>query len=109
MLRTCWQAIEFHHLNPEEKSFPLSVREMQFAWNRVRKEIEKCILVCSCCHREIHYGFINFEQVKQIWEERWTKIESSSTIVPRWLMIGPLAQWFRAGNLTDGNLNKCFA
>lgn len=71
----CWQAMDFHHVNPEDKLFPLSTREMQFSWERIKEELKKCALVCSCCHREIHCGLVDSEQVKQVWKERWTKIE----------------------------------
>lgn len=59
----------------KHKLFPLSTREMQFSWERIKEELKKCALVCCCCHREIHCGLVDSEQVKQVWKERWTKIE----------------------------------
>jgi DNA-binding Lrp family transcriptional regulator len=52
----CIGALEFHHLDPNEKDFRISSGIKK--WELVKKEIEKCILVCSNCHREIHYGLI---------------------------------------------------
>lgn len=49
--------LEFHHLNPDEKE--LQVSEQHNNLERVLKEIEKCIVVCSNCHRKIHAGKIN--------------------------------------------------
>lgn len=52
----CIEALEFHHLNPEEKDFNISDRDIKLNWEEIKKEIDKCILVCSNCHREIHNG-----------------------------------------------------
>ena len=54
----CQTALEFHHLNPEEKDFSFSTNTNK-AWNTVRNELKKCILVCANCHREIHSGLID--------------------------------------------------
>jgi hypothetical protein len=50
----CIIALEFHHTDPKEKDFHIS-SNMNKAWDKVKKELDKCILVCSNCHREIHY------------------------------------------------------
>ena len=47
-------ALEFHHLNPLEKDFNISNKGYTKSWENVKKEIDKCILVCANCHREIH-------------------------------------------------------
>ena len=47
-------ALEFHHLNPDEKDFnPSQLKRYKFDDN-VKSELDKCILVCSNCHRETH-------------------------------------------------------
>ena len=47
-------ALEFHHLNPKEKDFNLSQLK-RYSFNEVMiDELDKCILLCSNCHREIH-------------------------------------------------------
>jgi transcriptional regulator with XRE-family HTH domain len=46
-------ALDFHHLDPKEKDFNLSAN-MSMSWDKIVKELDKCILVCSNCHREIH-------------------------------------------------------
>lgn len=50
----CAEALEFHHIDPEEKSFNISDRNIKLNWIDFKKELDKCILVCSNCHREIH-------------------------------------------------------
>ena len=49
-------ALEFHHVNPEEKSFGISATGITRSWEKLKKELDKCILVCSNCHAEIHAG-----------------------------------------------------
>lgn len=52
-------ALEFHHLNPEEKDFGIGERGYTRSFEKVKEELDKCILVCSNCHKEIHAGIIS--------------------------------------------------
>jgi predicted HNH restriction endonuclease len=52
----CAVALEFHHLDGEEKGFGISSKGYTGSWEVVRRELEKCILVCANCHRELHAG-----------------------------------------------------
>jgi hypothetical protein len=45
-------ALAFHHRDPKEKDFTISAKS--YAYERLKKEVDKCILVCSNCHIEIH-------------------------------------------------------
>lgn len=49
-------ALEFHHINPNEKEFNLTYSNK--SWIKLKKEADKCILVCSNHHREIEGGLI---------------------------------------------------
>ena len=60
------EALEFHHVNPEEKEFGLSANSaMTKSLDKQLTEIRKCILVCANCHRGIEYGYI---EVPQNWQ-----------------------------------------
>ncbi len=48
------EVLEFHHKNPSKKNFNISLKGHCRSWERVRKEIEKCELLCANCHRELH-------------------------------------------------------
>lgn len=49
-------ALEFHHLNPIEKDFNIANLK-SYAFNSVVKnELDKCVLLCSNCHKETHSG-----------------------------------------------------
>lgn len=47
--------LDFHHRNPEEKEFDIAAT-MLIKWERLLKEIEKCDVLCSNCHRKLHYN-----------------------------------------------------
>lgn len=49
----CQDALEFHHADGG-KDFGISQDGLTRSWERVRNEIEKCILICANCHREEH-------------------------------------------------------
>lgn len=42
--------MDFDHLNPEEKEGRISYL-VHLSWKRLKKEIDKCEVVCSNCHR----------------------------------------------------------
>jgi hypothetical protein len=52
-----YSALEFHHLDPSQKEFNLSVTNN--GWNKLIREADKCVLLCSNCHRMVHAGIIN--------------------------------------------------
>ena len=52
----CVQALDFHHLNNGEKDFGISDKGYTRSWKKVKEEIDKCVLVCANCHRELHVG-----------------------------------------------------
>ena len=52
----CVAALDFHHL--ESKNFGFSRERITRSWEKIEKELRKCVLVCSNCHREIHAGIL---------------------------------------------------
>ena len=52
-------ALEFHHLDPNQKDFAIGHKGHSKGWEKVKKELQKCIMVCSNCHKEIHAGLID--------------------------------------------------
>lgn len=50
-------ALEFHHLNPDEKDYGLAAGRLK-KFETSKAELDKCILVCANCHREIHGNLI---------------------------------------------------
>lgn len=52
----CIAALDFHHTDPSEKDFSISDNFKHRSFEVIRPELDKCILVCSNCHRELHWG-----------------------------------------------------
>ena len=48
--------LEFHHLDPSKKERAISIM-INNGWSQenVKKEIDKCIVLCSNCHKKIHW------------------------------------------------------
>ncbi len=44
--------LEIDHKNPESKSFNLAKAISGWNWEKVLKEVEKCQLLCSDCHKQ---------------------------------------------------------
>lgn len=51
----CPGALDFHHVSGK-KSFNLGHKGYTRSWQIVLEELEKCLLVCANCHREIEAG-----------------------------------------------------
>lgn len=45
---------DFHHIDPSTKEAWKSIRK--WGWERIQREVDKCVLVCSNCHRYLEYG-----------------------------------------------------
>ena len=55
-------ALDFHHNNPDKEG---AIGRMKtYKLSRIMAEVEKCIVVCACCHRRIHHD-----------GERWFEVE----------------------------------
>jgi len=50
-------ALQFHHLDPTQKSFGLSRSGVTRSIAVLRAEARKCVLLCSNCHAEVEVGF----------------------------------------------------
>jgi protein-arginine kinase activator protein McsA len=46
------RALTFHHRERSEKEFSLS-QALDWSWERVKMELDKCDLVCFNCHMEL--------------------------------------------------------
>ena len=81
----CITALEFHHVDPSGKDFALSGDGQTRSWEIIKIEIDKCILVCANCHREIHDSLINKEKPV---ERVMTKINKSCLTCNKDFVVG---------------------
>jgi hypothetical protein len=65
----CTEALDFHHIEENKKEFTISGNHC-LSWEKIKKEIEKCILVCCRCHREIHLNLFTENYIKEIYEKQ---------------------------------------
>lgn len=54
-------AYDFHHINPDEKEFNPS-KAFSKSEETMLKELSKCVLLCSNCHRIRHWYFEGGEE-----------------------------------------------
>jgi hypothetical protein len=60
-------ALEFHHRDPKGKDSQLDMRTLSNrSMEYILKEVSKCDLLCSNCHREYHNPEMEIENVKKI-------------------------------------------
>ncbi len=45
-------ALQFHHIG--DKEFGIAYRGYSRSWERVKKELQQCELICANCHAEGH-------------------------------------------------------
>ena len=50
----CEDALCFHHKDPTQKEFVLSMQSRSKSWEDWKAEADKCMLLCLNCHAEMH-------------------------------------------------------
>lgn len=48
--------LEFHHIDASTKSFGVSGGGFSRSWESILLELQKCVLLCANCHREVEIG-----------------------------------------------------
>ena len=56
-------SLDIHHKDPLQKD-PNFKHKRGWSWDRLKEELEKCILLCRNCHTAFHSGFIKEEDFK---------------------------------------------
>ena len=50
-------ALDFHHVDETKKEFSLyAAQRRRYGMERIKKEVDKCIVLCANCHRVHHYA-----------------------------------------------------
>jgi ribosomal protein L44E len=50
------QLYEFHHWDAHDKDFGIASNGVARSWEKIVAELEKCVMLCANCHREVHAG-----------------------------------------------------
>jgi len=51
----CLAAMTFHHRKEHEKEFGISNLINAVSWRVLKRELDKCALLCNRCHVEAHH------------------------------------------------------
>ena len=60
--------LEFHHVHRENKLFTISsaICNININMKKLKLEIQKCVILCSNCHKKLHYFEINAEILPEL-------------------------------------------
>ncbi len=56
--------LEFHHLDPNKKEYEIASK-IKHSFQKLKKEIKKCIVLCSNCHRKEHWDSNKIKKIKK--------------------------------------------
>ena len=63
-------ALDFHHIDASQKEFSLDARNLSNKHlDKLKREIEKCVLLCANCHRETHYPQFEKDNLQKLLDE----------------------------------------
>jgi len=72
----CDEALELHHLQGNKKDFGFgSIRANPVSWEKIVKELRKCVLICCLCHRELHNGLRKLPEKVDYFDEKYSRYE----------------------------------
>jgi hypothetical protein len=54
----CLNAMHFHHKDPSTKNYEIAWGLRRFSLEKLRIEVNKCVLLCNRCHAELEEGMI---------------------------------------------------
>lgn len=53
--------LEFHHFDPTLKKFQIG-KAADYSFKAIAAEINKCIVLCACCHALFHVGLVTLSE-----------------------------------------------
>ena len=99
------EGLDFHHVNPEEKSFSFGPQAPTKALEKQLEELRKCILVCANCHRGIHANKI---LVPEDWDKFFDENRAKELIEENELIRhGKLHYCQRCGKIITRKASYC--
>lgn len=82
----CISALEFHHIDEANKSFSISETTFSKSLDELKEEVDKCMLVCANCHRELHAekekekldNYTEYQKYRNIRRYAYSKIDKET-------------------------------
>lgn len=50
--------LDLHHLDPDSKEMNIGDVILHKPWDKLKAELDKCVVLCSNCHRKVHANLI---------------------------------------------------
>ena len=100
----CARALTFHHLDPSEKEFNITTSGTCHSWERVRAELDKCVLLCGNCHNELHDGMIDLHPYLQ---KNRTPEEGAEAVRIAWPTRSKTSPRCACGNHISATAHRC--
>lgn len=75
--------LEFHHCDDKngKKEFTIG-NQINISWERIKRELDKCILLCHTCHTKEHRGQLTNKFLKIVFDYKGaTKINEVATFL----------------------------
>jgi hypothetical protein len=63
-------ALDLHHVRGEKK-FGIGDTGYTKSWKVIKAEVDKCVLLCANCHREVEGGVVTVPVVRKSGENLW--------------------------------------
>lgn len=76
----CPTAMVFHHLDPSIKDFGIAASGKFRTFEKCKPELDKCILLCSNCHLELHHQEYQKQRENKIQELEQEKSKRNSPL-----------------------------
>jgi len=89
----CVDALDFHHLDPLQKEFRISDWNIR-SWERIKKELDKCVLLCANCHALEHLSVNHVVQKRtQTLEEICFTKNNNANSIDKFIIKNCLHHW----------------
>ena len=70
-------ALDFHHLDPKRKDTGIAKLARSPLTDKVRQELDKCVLLCANCHRMVHGNVIIINDQGVVLTTPWSEASGS--------------------------------
>lgn len=58
-------ALDLHHISGDKK-FGIADKGYTRSWEKIKAELDKCVLVCANCHRELEAGIMQLPEAIRV-------------------------------------------
>ena len=77
-------SLDFYHIDRQSKSFGLGLGKWSTSHDRIRAEMEKCLLLCSNCHRRVTAESLDVSHLQAPdYDAAWQRVEHLRPLTER--------------------------